>query len=192
MPIIPLSYYCNPDLLFLARDLLGKYLFTNFKGTLTGGMIVETEAYRGPEDRASHAYNNRRTERTEIMYGEGGHCYIYFIYGLHALFNIITNTVDIPHAILIRAIEPEFGIEEMVKRRKKLQAYKKLASGPGTLTQALGITLVHNKLPLDRPPIWLEDRNIIIPERAIIVGKRVGVDYAEEDAHLPWRFRIIR
>src|SRR6185437_5047411 len=111
---------------------------------ITGGMIIETEAYRAPEDRASHAFGNRRTKRNEVMYHDGGRAYVYLCYGLHALFNVVTNEEGIPHAILIRAIKPEIGVEEMLRRRKKSKVDKTLASGPGTVSQALGITTKHN------------------------------------------------
>lgn len=190
MTILPVEYYRHQDVLFLSRDLLGKFLLTKIDSVVTGGMIIETEAYRGSEDRASHAHGNRRTKRTEIMYAEGGICYVYQCYGIHALFNIITNDAEIPHAILIRAIQPLIGVEEMLKRRNKQKIDKTLAGGPGTLTQALGIAVDHNGLPLTGPPIWIEDRNIVVRPGDIIAGPRVGIDYAGEDASLPWRFQL--
>lgn len=187
---LPLSYYRHHDVLFLSRDLLGKFLFTHIDSVTTGGMIIETEAYRGVEDRASHAYGNRRTKRTEVMFQEGGVCYIYQCYGIHFLFNVVTHEENTPHAILIRAIYPLVGIETMLKRRNKKQIDRSLCDGPGTLTQALGIGLKHNSLALDGQIIWIEDRHINIPSEAIEVGPRVGVEYAQEDALLPWRFRL--
>ncbi len=187
---LPLSYYHHPDVLFLAQDLLGKYLMTCFDGILTGGMIIETEAYRGPEDRAAHSYGNRKTKRNEVMFQEGGVCYVYFIYGLHVMFNVVTNGIDLPHAILIRAIKPEIGIEEMVKRRRKHKVDKTLTNGPGSVAQALGIKRSHNGLRLDQAPIWIEDRGMMIYKEAILCLPRVGVDYAQEDALLPWRFLL--
>ncbi len=153
-------------------------------------MIIETEAYRGPEDKASHAYGNRRTNRTEVMYKAGGICYVYLCYGIHALFNIITNTHDIPHAVLIRALHPVDGIPWMLKRRKKSKLDAKLTSGPGTLTQALGITLAHNGLSLHGPQIWIEDRGFKIDPKNIHASPRIGIDYAGEHALLPWRFTL--
>src|SRR5690606_33584438 len=123
----------------ISKDLLGKSLLTKIDGRLTGGMIVETEAYRAPEDKASHAFNNRRTPRTENFFNEGGVSYVYLCYGIHYLFNIITNLKDIPHAILIRAIQPEEGIETMLKRRKKTKPTFDLTAGPGSMSMALGI-----------------------------------------------------
>lgn len=191
MAILPLSFYHHTDVLFLAQNLLGKYLYTCFDGIVTGGMIIETEAYRGSEDRASHAYENRMTKRNEVMFKEGGISYIYLIYGLHSLFNVVTNSAGIPHAILIRAIKPEVGIETMLKRRGKVKVDKTLTNGPGTLSQALGIDRRFNGLRLDRPPIWIEDRGVIVPKENILVGPRKGIDYAGEDAWLPWRYRLI-
>jgi DNA-3-methyladenine glycosylase len=189
--ILPLDYYKNHDVIALSRDFLGKYLFTNIDGVTTGGMIIETEAYRAPEDKASHAFGNRRTKRNEVMYHEGGTGYVYQCYGIHYLFNVVTNEADIPHAILIRAIRPEFGVEEMLRRRNKIKVDKTLAGGPGTVAQALGINLKLNGVKLSGPAIWLEDRGMIIPVEDILASPRVGVDYAGEDALLPWRFRII-
>lgn len=188
--VIPPEYYQNQDVLFLSKDLLGKFLMTCFGQTVTGGMIVETEAYRGPEDKASHAYGNRRTKRNEVMYHAGGICYVYRCYGIHSLFNLVTNAAEIPHAILVRAIEPVQGIDEMLKRRNKEQLQRTLTSGPGTLTQALGIGTVHNGLALDSPYIWIEDRKIQLPPENIEAVPRIGIDYAGEDALLPWRFKI--
>lgn len=188
--MLTLDFYKQDDVIELSRDLLGKFLLTRIGSTVTGGMILETEAYRGPEDKASHAYNNRRTKRNEVMYSEGGRCYVYLCYGIHSLFNIVVGKKDVPHAILIRAIEPVEGIELMLERRGKTILDPSLSSGPGTLTQALGITTQHNGLSLEGPYIWVEDRNIVIPAKDIVAGARVGVEYAGEDADLPWRFKV--
>ena len=181
------SYYLNADVVFLAKDLIGKTLCTHINNILTCGIITETEAYAGVNDKASHAYNGKRTNRTETMYSIGGVGYVYLCYGIHRLFNIVTNNKDIPHAILIRAIYPTTGITEMVKRRgAKLTDY--LCVGPGKVSQALGILLVHNSLSLTGEEIWLQDDHIQIKENDIHVGSRIGVDYAGEDAKLPYRF----
>ena len=187
---LPRDYYRHVDVLFLSQDLLGKYLFTHFNGELTGGMIVETEAYRAPEDRASHAFGHRRTQRNEVMYAHGGLCYVYLCYGIHSLFNVVTNEENVPHAILIRAIEPTEGIEIMLKRRGKQKLERSLTAGPGALAKALGIDTRHNGEDLTSHSIWIEDRGIVISEDQIIASPRVGVDYAGEDAALPWRFRL--
>lgn len=161
---------------------------TSFDGNLTGGMIIEVEAYKGAEDKACHAYKNRRTKRTEAMFASGGHAYVYFCYGIHHLFNIVTHKENTPHAILIRALKPTHGIETMIKRRKK----KNLTDGPATLTQALGIHTSHTGLSLTSNEIWLEDRGITIPKNQIIATPRIGIDYAEEDRMLPYRFLIAK
>lgn len=181
------SYYLNPDVVLLAKDLIGKTLCTHIDNALTCGIITETEAYAGVTDKASHAYGGRRTSRTETMYSQGGVCYVYLCYGIHRLFNIVTNSEDIPHAILIRSIYPTKGIEEMVKRRgQKLS--DRLCVGPGKVSQALGIGLLHNSLSVTGKEIWLQDDHVTIKESDIQVGPRIGVDYAGEDANLPYRF----
>lgn len=188
--MLPLDFYQQDDVLQLSRDLIGKFLITDIQSKRTSGMIVETEAYRGPEDRASHAFGSRRTKRNEVMYHQGGISYVYLCYGIHSLFNIVTNKEGVPHAILIRAIEPDEGQEVMLERRQKREMTKIVTSGPGALSQALGITTKYNGVLLNTPPIWLEDRGIKIKSSDIIAGPRVGVDYAGEDALLPWRFRL--
>ncbi|WP_059358710.1 DNA-3-methyladenine glycosylase [Parachlamydia acanthamoebae] len=187
---VSLDYFQQEDVLKLGQDLLGKYLMTRIDGQLTGGQIVEVEAYRGPEDKASHAWNLRRTKRNEVMYWEGGSCYVYCCYGIHALFNIVTHKKEVPHAILIRAIQPEIGIDVMLQRRKAPHLKRATTGGPGALTQALGITTKHNGLSLTGPLIWIEDKGVSIPEKDILSSPRVGIDYAGEDALLPWRYRI--
>ena len=185
------TYYLNTDVVALAKDLIGKTLCTRINNTLTCGIITETEAYAGVNDKASHAYNGRRTNRTETMYSKGGVSYVYLCYGIHKLFNIVTNVKGIPHAILIRAIYPTVGIEEIVKRRGiNPDSYKdkKLCVGPGKVTQALGIDMMHNNVLLTGKEIWLQDDGIKIKPSDINVGPRIGVDYAEEDAKLPFRF----
>ena len=184
------EFYVRPSVVQIAKDLLGKYLLTRLEDTATGGMIVETEAYAGPEDRASHAYNSRRTSRTEIMFHEGGVAYVYLCYGIHHLFNIVTNVEGIPHAVLIRAIEPTDGVELMLHRRNMKEVSLKFSGGPGTLTQALGIKTTHTQTDLTGEQIWLEDRGFLVPEDEIIAGPRVGVSYAGEDAENPWRFQL--
>lgn len=186
---LPRSYFQHDDVLFLAKDLLGKNLYTLIDGIRTGGTITETEAYRGPEDRASHAFKGRRTARTEVMYQPGGVAYIYLCYGIHHLFNIVTYKEDVPHAILIRAVQPHTGIEFMLKRRHKKKLDPTLSSGPGVLSQALGMDLSLNGLSLDGPPVWVEN-GIRVSDAHILASPRIGVDYAKEDALLPWRFRI--
>ncbi|MBA3603271.1 MAG: DNA-3-methyladenine glycosylase [Parachlamydiaceae bacterium] len=188
MNVLPDSFYRNESVLEVSQQLLGKFLCTYIDGELTSGMITETEAYQGPEDRASHAYRNRRTKRTEVMFKAGGVSYVYLCYGIHSLFNVITNVEGIPHAVLIRAIKPVEGIECMLRRRKKAKFNAKLTSGPGALAQALGINVAHSGLSLRGPQIWIEDRGVRIEAKNIVASPRIGVDYAAEDALLPWRF----
>jgi DNA-3-methyladenine glycosylase len=187
---LPLSYYQKPDVVTLSRDLLGKYLFTQIGGVLTGGIITETEAYAGPEDKASHAYGNRRTKRTEVMFHEGGKAYIYLCYGMHTLFNVVTNVEGIPHAILIRAIQPTEGLETILQRRGKVRLSPTLTNGPGTVCQALGISLEHNGSLLTGETLWIEKRAFKKRNHTIVASPRIGVDYAQEHAALPWRFQL--
>jgi DNA-3-methyladenine glycosylase len=184
------EFYLRDNVVQIAKELLGKFLFTKIDNQLTGGIIVETEAYMAPDDKASHAYNHRKTARTEIFYNDGGLSYVYLCYGIHHLFNVITNTHEHPHAILIRAIEPIEGVDVMLLRRKKSKLGYDLTSGPGSASQALGITTKHNAIDLTGKLIWIEDRGIVVPERQIIKSPRVGIDYAEEWVDKPWRFRI--
>lgn len=188
--ILPLSFYQQDDVLDISQQLLGKYLFTSIDDQVTGGMIVETEAYRAPEDRASHAFGLRRTKRNAVMYEAGGICYIYLCYGLHALFNVVTNQHGIPHAILIRALQPLEGIDMMLKRRNKSKIDRSLTGGPGSLSKALGLNLKYNGFSLQGPEIWIEDRGVLLSKKEITSSPRVGIDYAGEHAALPWRFRI--
>jgi len=187
---IPQEYYLKDDVVALSRDLIGCRLYTNFGEGVTGGMIVETEAYRAPDDKASHAYQNKQTPRNKTMFLKGGIAYIYLCYGIHHLFNIVTNIASIPHAILVRAIEPEVGIAHMIKCRNKAGKDYSLTSGPGALSQALGLTKTHDGRALQGPEIWLEEKVVAISEKEIIASPRVGIDYAEEDALKPWRFRL--
>jgi DNA-3-methyladenine glycosylase len=198
MYILPRSYYLNQDVVFLAKDLLGKYLVTQFDGKLTSGIIAETEAYAGVTDRASHAYGNRRTARTEIMYCHGGTAYVYLCYGVHSLFNIVTNDRDIPHAILIRGIVPAEGTGIMLQRTGKASVTKKFGIGPGNVSKALGIHYSMTGLDLTRKPqgknddgIWLEDRGFVADPAKILVTTRIGVQYSGEDSARPYRFVLI-
>ncbi len=187
---LPFSYYQNQDVLFLAKNLLGKVLFTEIDGKITAGIIVETEAYFGALDKASHAYGNRRTDRTETLYSEGGVSYVYLCYGIHHLFNIVTSVKDEPHAVLVRAVEPLIGKEIMELRRKMPFTKPAISSGPGSAAKALGIDRSFNKKDLTGEEIWLEDHGIRYRSDEIAEVPRVGVDYAGEDALLPWRFFV--
>jgi DNA-3-methyladenine glycosylase len=187
--IVSRSFYLENNVVALSQKLLGKYLMTKTEGVVTGGMIREVEAYAGPEDKASHAYQNRKTKRNEVMFDKGGVAYVYLCYGIHTLFNVVTNAENIPHAILVRAIKPLVGIEVMCKRRKKQKLDKTLTSGPGSVCQALGITRVHNGEPLTGSTLWIEDRGVYPKKEEIISSARIGISYAEEYVHVPWRFQ---
>jgi len=182
------DFYLRQDVVLIAKELLGKYLFTNFDRKLTGGIISETEAYNGIIDRASHAFGGKRTDRTEIMYREGGTAYVYLCYGIHSLFNVVTNAEDIPHAVLIRGLHPTDGIDIMLKRRNKKTIDKTLTKGPGSVAQALGIHYSHTGTNLSGNKIWIEDRNFIATDSQIDITKRIGVEYSKEAAHYPYRF----
>ena len=187
---LPLSYYSNQDVLFLAQDLLGKVLFTDIDDEVTAGIIVETEAYFGVLDKASHAYGGRRTNRTETLYSHGGVSYVYLCYGIHHLFNVVTSVKDEPHAVLIRAVEPLIGKDIMELRRNMSVDKAAISSGPGSAAKALGIDQSFNKKDLDGNEIWIEDHGIRYPSDDIIKAPRIGVAYAQEDALLPWRFFV--
>jgi DNA-3-methyladenine glycosylase len=189
MKRLPREFYTRVDVLEVARDLLGKKLVVPGKnGARVAGIIVETEAYRGPQDRASHAYNGRRTNRTETMYGIGGTAYVYFVYGMYNQFNVVTNVADTPHAILVRAVEPSEGLNIMRRRRQGRSEYE-LTSGPGRLCLAMGIDRTFDKADLLGGRVWIEEAASISP-RQIARGPRVGIDYAEEWVRKPWRFWI--
>ncbi|MCU0451365.1 MAG: DNA-3-methyladenine glycosylase [Bernardetiaceae bacterium] len=187
MPKLPPDFYLNPDVVAVARQLLGKHLFTCWEGALTGGRIVETEAYAA-HDRACHAYQGRRTARTEVMFGPGGHAYVYLCYGMHQMFNIVTHGAGVPAAVLVRAIEPTEGLATMLHRRRMAAVAPRLTAGPGAVGQALGLHTRHSGLSLLGDQVWLEDGGPA-PE-LITASPRVGVGYAGPDAQLPWRFRV--
>jgi DNA-3-methyladenine glycosylase len=185
---LPLTYYQHDDVLFLAEDLLGKILITQDRGIITAGRIVETEAYRGADDAACHAFQ-RRTPRTEIFYQAGGRAYVYLSYGIHHLFNIITGKAGEANAVLIRALEPLQGIEKMQERRKITDPYR-LCNGPGCLTIALGIDLQDNGLSLVSNRLWLkEDAQSIYP---VVRTTRIGLSKKNPASLLPWRFCLAK
>lgn len=188
------GFYKRNDVLAVARDLLGKVLCSSVDGRITKAVLVETEAYAGPDDRASHAFRGRRTRRTEPMFAAGGHAYVYLCYGIHHLFNVVTGARDVPHAVLVRAGIPFDGLETMLDRRGRTRADRTLMAGPGTLAQALGIRTRHSGQSLTRPAavdgLWLEDRGFEVAPDRIVSGPRIGVGYAGADAGLPYRFRV--
>jgi DNA-3-methyladenine glycosylase len=183
------SFYQRTNVVKIARELLGKVLFTNVSGIITAGMIVETEAYSWKE-KGCHAYGSKKTNRNAVMFEKGGHTYVYLCYGMHYLFNIVTNQPDIPEAVLIRAVQPVRGIDEMILRRGKLTNDFHLTSGPGKLTKALGIDRKLNGKFLSGNEVWVEDAGEKISTADIIASPRIGIDYAGEDALLPWRFTL--
>lgn len=183
------DFYQRANVVKIARDLLGKVLFTRIDGVVTGGIIVETEAYSWKE-RGCHAYGARKTPRNAIMFREGGFAYVYLCYGIHHLFNVVTNRAETPEAVLVRALEPLHGLEEMKNRRNMLQNNFHLTSGPGKLTKALGIGRSFNGKSLMDDEIWIEDPGTKLASSRIVTSERIGIDYAGEDALLPWRFSV--
>ena len=155
---LPIDFFRREDVVQISKDLLGMHVLTQFDGQLTSGRIVETEAYRGADDKACHAYGGRRTKRTEVMYYEAGHAYVYLCYGIHHLFNIVCSSEGIANVVLIRAVEPLDGIDVMLQRRAKSKLQRSLTAGPGALSKALGITTHFTGLNMFQPnsPIWLE------------------------------------
>lgn len=186
---LPREFYTRSDTLEIAQDLLGKILVVPTEtGERVSGMIVEAEAYLGAEDKAAHSYNNRRTNRTETMFSIGGTVYIFFIYGMYFQFNIVTGEAGVPHAILIRAVEPLENIEIMRERRGTMKD-KNLTSGPGKLCIALDIDRRFNGADLLGHRIWIEESENFSTD-SIACGTRIGIDYSEEYAEKPWRFWI--
>lgn len=186
--LLPESFYQRNNVTRIARDLLGKALFTQIDGRFTAGLIVETEAYSWRE-RGCHAFDNRMTTRNAVMFGKGGHAYVYLCYGMYNLFNVVTNREGRADAVLIRALEPMEGLRIMMRRAGK-QDPRRITSGPGKLTRAMGIDREHNGLVLSSAKVWLEDVGHSLRKRDIAESPRIGIDYAGEDAKLPWRFTI--
>lgn len=184
------SFYERADVVTITRDLLGKIIVTRFNNIITAGRIAEAEAYNGPFDKAAHSYNNRRTKRTEVMYGHGGVAYVYLCYGIHQMFNIVTNRPGIPNAVLIRALEPIIGIETMLKRSNKSVHGFDLTRGPGNAAKALGLHTRHTGMSLQSDELAVVSDGFTYKENEIAVTARIGVDYADEDALLPYRFFV--
>ncbi len=190
MKKLPLHFYQRDDVLQISRELLGKVLLTRWDNTITAGRIVEVEAYNGIVDRASHASGGKRTRRNEIMYAKGGVAYVYLCYGIHHLFNVVTNSKDRPHAVLIRALEPLEGIATMLKRTGRKKSDPTLTRGPGNLSKALGITTSHSGHSLTGKDLFIADDGFDFHKKDIIASARIGVGYAGEDALLPYRFYV--
>jgi DNA-3-methyladenine glycosylase len=186
---LPREFYTRPNVLTVARELLGKLLVVPASdGSRVSGTIVEVEAYRGPQDRAAHSYGGRRTRRTETMYGVGGTAYVFFVYGMYYQFNVVTNAAETPHAILIRAVEPVEGME-LIRKRRRGQSDHNLTNGPGKLCIALGIDRSLDAADLVGERVWIEEQKSI-PRSQIASGPRIGIDYAEEWKDKPWRFWV--
>ncbi len=185
------SFYAGEDVITIAKSLLGKKLCSDIGGIFTSGYIVETEAYIAPDDKASHAYKNKRTPRTETMYARGGTAYVYIIYGMYHLFNVITGPKDLPHCILVRAIEPLDGIKKMLKRRKFDKLSNGLTNGPGKFSIAMGIHKRFDRNDLtNASDLWIEEGLSEFSDKQILKGPRVGMSTAEEASNYPYRFRI--
>lgn len=187
---LPIEFYRQKNVCTVAKALIGKVLVSSFNNMLTAGRIVETEAYNGAIDKASHAWGGRRTHRTEIMYAAGGVSYVYLCYGIHHLFNVVTNDADVPHAVLIRAMEPVTGIDHMLQRTGKLQLDNTLTRGPGNVSKAMGIYTQHTGLSLLGKELFIVDDGFKIKPAEIVATPRIGVDYAGKDALLPYRFIV--
>jgi DNA-3-methyladenine glycosylase len=190
MKKLPVEFYKRKNVLQIAQDLLGKILITKFDGVITSGRIVETEAYIAITDRASHSYNGKRTARNEHMYAAAGITYVYICYGMHHLFNVVTNKKDTPDAVLIRAVEPVEGIETMLQRTRKLKLDATLTKGPGNVGRALGISKQHSGLNLLEDTIFICDDGIKLRKNEIGVSKRIGVEGAGDAALYPYRFFV--
>lgn len=190
-PRLDVSFYRRDDVVRISRELLGMVLCTQIgDDPVTAGRIVETEAYCGRNDKACHANNGLRTKRTETMYAPGGVAYIYLCYGIHHLFNVVTNQADRADAVLIRAVEPLDGKCTIAARRGMKASAPAATAGPGRLTQALGITTGLDGTALTESTIWIEDRNMPVPDGQVHATPRIGVDYAGEHAARPWRFTL--
>lgn len=191
MHVLDKSFYLHDDVVDVSRQLLGKVLVSNIDGAITRAVITETEAYDGPTDRASHAWNNRRTARTEPLFADGGIAYVYLCYGIHHLFNVVSNVAGRPHANLVRAGRCVEGLETMLERRGA-DKEKVLMNGPGTFGQAMGITTALSGESLLGKRLWIEDYGIGPAEEHIEIGPRIGIDYAGEDVSKPYRFVLNR
>ncbi|MES2371783.1 MAG: DNA-3-methyladenine glycosylase [Bacteroidota bacterium] len=189
---LPVEFYRQKNVCAIAKALIGKVLMSSFNNMVTSGRIVETEAYNGAVDKASHAWGGRRTNRTEIMYANGGVSYVYLCYGIHHLFNVVTNVQDVPHAILIRAMEPLTGIDHMLQRTGKLKQDHTLTRGPGNVSKAMGIYTQHTGLSLLGNELFIVDDGFKVKPSQIIATPRIGVDYAGKDALLPYRFILTK
>lgn len=189
MKKLPLSFYLRDDVVTIAKELLGKVLVTNFHGEKTSGRIVETEAYAGQLDKASHA-SKGRTARTEVMFGEGGRAYVYLCYGIHQMFNIVTATEGVAHAVLVRAVEPIEGRDIMLQRTGKTTWDNNITSGPGRVGKAFGFHTSQCGLSLQGDAMFIGDDGFVVTEKNLVASPRIGVDYAGEHAEWYYRFYL--
>lgn len=190
MKKLPVEFYDRPGVVTIAKELIGKIIVTKFDAVVTSGRIVETEAYIGLTDRASHSFGGRRTARNEYMYAGAGTAYVYICYGMHHLFNIVTNKKDIPDAVLIRALEPIKGIEQMLKRTGKKTIDNTLTRGPGNAAKALGISKGHSGINLVKNEIFITDDGFEVNKKILGTSRRIGVESSGDAALLPYRFYI--
>ncbi len=190
MKKLPIGFYKRENVVLIAKEILGKIVITTINGIITSGRIVETEAYAARADKASHAYGGRRTNRNEPMYAEAGTKYVYICYGMHTMLNVVTNNIDVPDAILIRALHPLVGVDEMLQRTGKRTLDNTLTKGPGNLAKAMGITKAHNGLSFKNNSISIFSDGFVLPHSQIINSPRIGVAGAGEDALLPYRFYV--
>lgn len=187
---LPLSFYQRDDVVLIARELIGKDIYSNIGGQLCAGTIIETEAYCGPSDRGSHAFDNRRTPRNDMMFQAGGLVYMYICYGIHNMLNIVSGTEGLSRAILIRALQPHTGIDAMRERRSIFNKDQRLCQGPGALAQAMGLNKVHNGADLQKDVIWIMDAGTRYSEADIMASARVGMNFEGPYKTIPWRFYL--
>lgn len=190
MKKLPLQFYQRTDVIAIARDLIGKIIVTKINGAIASGRIVETEAYIGLTDKASHSFGGKRTARNEYMYAAAGIAYVYICYGMHHLFNVVTNKKDIPDAVLIRAVEPLTGIDVMLKRTGKRKSDNTLTKGPGNTARALGISKIHSGVNLLGDEIYIAEDDFEVAGHMIGSSKRIGVESAGSAANYPYRFYL--
>ena len=190
MKKLPVSFYQRDNVIEIAKELLGKVLVTKWNGVVTSGRIMEVEAYNGVIDKASHAFGGRRSNRNEIMYADGGVAYVYLCYGIHHLFNVVTNSPETPHAVLIRALEPVKGIDIMLRKVGKKKLDNTLTKGPGNLSKALGLFTKHSGCSLRSKELFIADDGFVLSKNDIVASPRIGVDYAGDDALLHYRFYV--
>ena len=190
MKKLPIQFYKRADVILIARELIGKIIVTNVNGQITSGRIVETEAYIGLTDRASHSYGGKRTARNEHMYAEAGTVYVYICYGMHHLFNVVCNKKDIPDAVLIRAVEPLSGIDIMLERSGKIRPGSSITKGPGNAAKALGISKNHSGISVLQDQIYIADDGYIVEQNCIGISSRIGIGNTGDAVLKPYRFYV--